>query len=187
MKALPEGNTGKALALFILVLALAGIYFVLLSPLMAVYDSNAQSLEQRRETIRRYEKAVNDLPRLRLLAKQHRDRPKNGDLLLNGASDAIAAAALQSNLKEMVEGEGAKITSAAMLPPVTKEGYQRVGVRIAFSGNLQLLTTVLGGIATSHPILGVGNLDLHVAGDSEGGNEDPSLSIALDVFGYRAK
>ncbi|HXJ01739.1 MAG TPA: type II secretion system protein GspM [Micropepsaceae bacterium] len=187
MTGLPEGNAGKAAALAILVIVVAAVYFAILSPVLAFYDSNAERLEQRRELVRRDRNAVNDLPRLRALAKQRGKNPPGADLLLAGASDAIAAAALQSSLKDMVEEEGAKITSAATLPPESDGAFRRVGVRVAFAGDLQLLTTVLLGIEAAHPVLSVGNLELHTAGESEGGDENPNLSIALDVFGYRAK
>ncbi|HEX3487418.1 MAG TPA: type II secretion system protein GspM [Micropepsaceae bacterium] len=187
MTSLPEGNAGKATALAILVLAIAVIYFAILSPVVALYDSNAERLEQRRELVRRDQKAVNDLPRLRALAKQNGNKPKGPALLLAGASDAVAAAALQSSLKDMVEENGTKITSATTLPPEPDGAFRRVGVRIAFSGDLELLTTVLLGIEAARPVLSAGNLDLHVAGDSDSGEENPSIAVALDVFGYRAK
>jgi Tfp pilus assembly protein PilO len=187
MNGLPEGKAGKATALAILALLIAAFYFAILSPVLAFYESNAQTLEQRRELARRYESAANDLPRLRALAKQRGAKEQSGDLLLTGASDAVAAAALQSSLKDMVEGEGAKITSAAMIPPEDEGPFRRVGVRIAFSGDLQLLTSVLLEIEAAHPVLSVGNLDLRVTGDSKGDDENPDLAIALDVSGYRAR
>lgn len=185
MNALPEGNKGKAAALAILAVVVASLYFAVLSPVLAFYDNNAQRLEERHELLRRYQNAVNDLPRLRSVAKQ-RTQPDNTADLLPGASDSIAAAALQSTLKDLIEDEGAKITSATMLAPAVEDNFRRVGVRIAFSGDLQLLTTVLLGIQVAHPALFVGNLDLRVAGDSD--NEaSPNLTIALDVSGYRAR
>jgi general secretion pathway protein M len=184
---LPGGNAGKAAALTILALVAGAIYFAILSPVLAFYDSNAGRLEQRRELVRRAQNAANDLPRLRVLAKQRANSSRNLNLLLVGASDAVASAALQSSLKDMFEDEGAKLTSAATMPPETEGAFRRVGVRITFSGDLQLLTTVLLGIEAAHPVLAVGNLELHIAADSENEDEDPSLAIALDVFGYRVK
>lgn len=182
----PEGNAGKAAALFILALVAASFYFAVLSPVLAFYGGNAEALEQKRELVRRYENAADDLPRLRKLATERRGEAREENLLLTGGSDAVAAASLQSSLKDMVEGEGAKITSAATLPPETEGDFRRVGVRIAFSGDLTLLTTVLQGIALARPVLAVDNLELHVAGDSDD-DENPNLAVALDVFGYRAK
>jgi hypothetical protein len=187
MIALPEGTAGKATALGLLMLVMAAAYFALVSPVLNFYESNAQRLEQRRELLRRDQNAVHDLPRLRALAKR-RPKPSPGDdLLLTGASDAVAAAELQLTLKEMIEENGARIASASTLPPESAGGFQRVGVRVAFSGDLQSLTTVLAGIETAHPIFSLGNLELHVADVSGEGDENPSLAIALDVFGYRAK
>jgi hypothetical protein len=50
---------------------------------------------------------------------------------------------------------------------------------------LELLTTVLLGIEAAHPALVAGNLDMRVAGDSDEGG--PTLAVAMDIFGYRAK
>ena len=185
MSTLPEGKAGKGAALALLLLVVASFYFAVLSPVLAFYDDTAQRLEQRRETVRRYQNAANDLPRLREEAKQRRSRNERSDLLFTGASDAIAAAALQSTLKDIIEGEGAKIASASMLTPQVEDNYRRVGVRIAFSGDLELLTTVLLGIEAAHPALVAGNLDVRATGDSDA--ENPALAVALDVFGYRAK
>jgi hypothetical protein len=185
VSALPEGNTGKGAALALLLIVVACFYFAVLSPVLAFYDGNAQLLEQRRETVRRYQNAANDLPRLREEAKQRGAQSNSADLLLAGASDAIAAASLQSTLKDIIEGEGAKITSASVLTPEVEDNYRRVGVRIAFSGDLELLTTVLLGMEAAHPALLAGNLDVRVTGDSD--EESPTLAVAMDVFGYRAK
>ncbi len=187
MNNLPDGVVGKAAAVSILALLLGVVYLAILLPVLGFYDSRTQALEQRRETLRRYENAARDLPRLRVLAKQRRDTGREGEVLLTGSSDAVSAAALQSSLKDMLEGEGAKIASAATLPSEVAGNFMRVGVRVAFSGNLQLLTTLLLDIEGAQPALAVGNVELHVAGDSDGQDEDPNLAISLDIFGYRAK
>ena len=76
------------------------------------------------------------------------------------------------------------MTSAEMLPEETKEDVaRRVGVRIAFSGTLKLLATVLEGIEATRPVLFVGNLDIHTAPDSNGDDEGDTLGIVIDVYG----
>lgn len=52
MNGLPDGNRGKVLAVTILIVALATIYFAVLSPALSFYDANAQALEQRHELLR---------------------------------------------------------------------------------------------------------------------------------------
>jgi hypothetical protein len=184
---LPEGKSGKAAALSVLALVVATAYFAVLAPVLSLYVSNAQTLEQRREILRRDRNAVSDLPRLRALAKERAGEARDNELLLNGASDATAAAELQAALKDMIEENGAKISSAATLTPEAAGEFRRVGIRVASSGDLQVLTSVLLGIEAARPIFRLGNLDLHVAGIADESGENPSLDFALDVFGYRVK
>ena len=186
MSGLPEGITGKVAALGIASLAAAAIYLAVVSPLWAFYQAGSQALDLKREMLRRSENAVNDLPRLRALSKRLGDSSRDAGLLLSGSSDSIAAAQLQSALKDMVEAEGAKLTSTTVLPSEVADGFRRVGVRVSFSGDLKLLTAVLQGIETSHPVMAVSGLELHVAGAPVDAGEDPNLVIALDIVGFRA-
>jgi hypothetical protein len=186
VNALPEGITGKAAALGIAALAATAIYLALVSPLWAFYQAGAQALELKREMLRRSENAVNDLPRLRALSKRLGDSSRGAGLLLIGSSDSVAAAQLQSTLKDLVETEGAKLTSTTVLPSEIADGFRRVGVRVSFSGDLKLLTAVLQGIEKSHPVMAVSGLELHVAGAPVDAGEDPNLAVALDIVGFRA-
>jgi general secretion pathway protein M len=168
-------------------LMLGAIHFGGIAPLVSYYESTAQSLLERQELVRRYQSSARDLPRLRQAAAQRDNQSFDGDLLLTGSTDAVAAATLQSVLKVLVELEGARLTSAEMLPQETKgDVAPRVGVRIAFFGTLELLTTVLEGIETTRPVLFVGNLDIHTAPDSKGDDEGGTLAIAIDVYGLLA-
>jgi hypothetical protein len=182
MSGLPEGPQGKVLALSISALGLCALYVAIVMPLRGFYDANAQALQDRREVLKRYESAVLDLPRLRGEAQQRRAR-LGGDLLLAGSSDAVAAADLQSTLKALVEADGATLESAQTLPAETLDKFRRVGVRLSFSGNLELLTSVLLGVETASPVLSVGGLELHSSDDEYG----QDLTIAMDVYGFRSQ
>jgi len=186
---LPDGTRGKVLAVAILITAAATIYFAVISPVLAFYDANAQALEQRHELLRRYRSAVAELPSLRMQQKQSGTAANDRQLLLSGDSDAITLAALQARLKDVVESNGAEIASASALPADTTGLLRRVGVRVAFSGDLEALTTILLQIHSARPMLSVANLELRVdnkPNDSGRGVEDPDLAATLDVFGFRA-
>jgi general secretion pathway protein M len=182
MSGLPEGARGKALALAIGALLLCTLYVVIVMPLHGFYDRNAQALQDRRQVLTRYESAVEDLPRLRDEAQQRRQQ-SGGGLLLAGSSDAVAAADLQSTLKDLVEADGATLESAQTLPAEPLGNFRRVGVRLSFSGNLELLTSVLLGVETANPVLSVGSLELD-SSDEESGQD---LTIAMDVYGFRSQ
>jgi hypothetical protein len=183
LQRLPDGFLGKALAVLIGVTVLIVVQFALVSPLFAYYSATAQDLQDRWDAVERYRNAVNDLPQLRTAAAGLRQKTGGQDLLLGGTSDALAAATLQSTLKDMIEQEGATLVSAQTLQPQPEGKFRRIGLRVSFSGNLTLLTTVLLGIETSHPVLSVGNLDLRGSGASE----NQTLTIAMDVYGFRSQ
>ncbi len=187
MTSLPEGMTGKALALGLCVLMLAMIYLIVVEPLFGFYQSGAQRLQERLDLVERLRRSAHDLPRLRAAADQWRARSGADNLLLDGASDAIAAATLQSTVKDLVVQGGATLTSAEILPLDSEDNFQRIGIRVAFSGGLELLTSVLHGIETATPKLFVDNLDIRSAGGSDDDDASPALTISLEVHGFRAK
>jgi hypothetical protein len=179
--------SNKALALVAGVLLLGAIYFVVVSPLSSYYEKTAQRVVERQEVVQRYQNGARDLPSLRAAA-QESDQLLSRDLLLIGSTDAIAAASLQSALKVLVELEGAKLKTAEMLPAETGENVvRRVGVRVAFTGNLTLLATTLEGVEATRPFLSVGNLSIHSAADPDNEGEDQALAIVMDVYGFHSQ
>src|SRR5262245_39948949 len=179
MSSLPEGTRGKILAVSI-VLAIIGVFYAgIVAPLLGFYEANAQTLQDRRAVLARYERAAAELPGLRDASTK---KPESGgSLLFIGTTDALAAADLQSMLKDLVETGGATLESAQTLPPETLGKFRRVGVRVSFSGGMELLTSVLLGVETAKPVLSIGGLELNSSDEVTG--ED--LSIAMDVYGFR--
>ena len=182
MTSLPEGRAGRMLAVAIAALAIALFYFVAVAPVLAFYDANALKLEDRRQTLLRYEAAARDLPTLRAQGQKLRDQGSDSGLLFSAPSDAVAAADVQSALKDLIEAGAAKLTSAQTLPAVAAGNLRRVGVRVSFSGDLKLLTGVLVGIDSSRPVLSVDALEVRGSGDDEG----EKLSITMDIYGFRS-
>ncbi|HJT44101.1 MAG TPA: type II secretion system protein GspM [Rhizomicrobium sp.] len=193
MKPLPGGFAGQMLALAIALAGAAGFYLLLISPVLGVYGARAELLERRMALAQRYEALAYELPTLREADKKWRDR-SGGELLLAGNSDALAAAALQTEMKGLVEDAGAKLTSSEVLDSAAEGNFRRVGVRVVFSGDLKLITEVLRGLETSRPVLSVEDFSFHAglgaaADDSEEDSDtggDGTLAVTLDVYGFRA-
>lgn len=194
MKALPEGVAGQVLALLIALLGAVVLYLLIVSPVLDFYGERGDMLDRRLATAGRYEALARQLPALRAADKKWRDQ-EGGELLLEGSSDTLASASLQTTVKGLVEEAGAKLSSSEVLQPATDGGFRRVGIRVVFSGNLKLVTAVLKGVETSRPILSVGDFSLRAGGAT--GSEDSddesapagggdALSVTLDVYGFRA-
>jgi general secretion pathway protein M len=195
MKQLPDGFRGQMLALAIAVLGMAVLYLLVVSPVLAFYGERADQLEQRVAIAQRYEALARALPSLRAADRKWRDQ-EGGELLLDGSSDALASAALQTVVKSLVEDAGGKLSSSEVLVPTTDGSFRRVGIRVIFSGDLKLVTAVLRGMETSRPILSVGDFSLHTAGGGSGSadnaDEDAgaagsadALAATLNVYGFR--
>jgi general secretion pathway protein M len=178
---LPEGQLGKALAVGIGLVGLFVLQLAVVSPLLSYYSALAQELQDQWDATERSRHAVVDLPQLRATAENLRQKTRDRSLLLDGASDALAAANLQSTLKDMIEQQGSRLVSVQTLQPAPEGRFRRIGLRVAFSGNLTVVTTVLSGIETTHPVLAIENLDLRAAA----ADENQTLSVAMDVYGYR--
>jgi general secretion pathway protein M len=187
MSGLPQGRAGQAAALGIVAVLALAIHLAILSPVLAFYAGNEAMLAQRGEVLRRYESAVRDLPRLRASAQHAAETPQTGALLLAGDSDALAGAELQTALKQLAEQQGARMASAASLPAQDEGAFRRVGVRIALTGDLPVLTSLLRSMREAQPALVVGHFELRSDGGADGEEANPTLIAALDVFGYRAK
>jgi hypothetical protein len=184
VNALPEGITGKALALGICALLLATLYFVTVAPLIAAYGDGERQLQERRDVVERLQATVHDLPRLRALAGQWKEKSSVSDLLLPSANDAVAAARLQALVRDLVTQAGAALTTTEVLAPQTQDPLHKVGIHVAFSANLKLLAAVLKGVETAHPLLFIDNLDVRGAERSDEASADPSLTVAFDVYGF---
>jgi hypothetical protein len=185
VKELPNGPVGRAMALAFTILIAATAYFLVVSPVLNFYGDEAAIVQQRTELAQRFKVLAQELPDLRLADKKWRDQ-FGSELLLPDESDAVASAAIQTMMKRTVEDAGAKLTSAEILPEMTDGGFRRVGIRIAFTGNLKLVTSVLRGLETAHPVLYAGNFDLHAGSDSGDPDGSDGLAVTLDVYGFRA-
>jgi hypothetical protein len=186
MNDLPDGVRGKILALGILAAGLLAAYLVLIAPLIGLYSSTEERLRERTELAERLQRTTGDLPRLRKAAAALQAEASDGsNLLLSGPSATVAAASLQTTIKDLIEQGGAELSSAEILPAEKQEPYEKVGLRVSFSGDLALLTTVLRGIETAHPVVFVDNLEIRGAGAADPDDAGQSLSIAFDLYGFR--
>src|ERR1700731_1141846 len=106
---LPTGTRGKALALAMTLLAVAAIWLGIVAPILGWYDDRAELLRRETAMARRMMSLVATLPGLRLEASRvNGAAPVDGGdadadmraALLTGASDPLAAAALQQRVEE---------------------------------------------------------------------------------------
>jgi len=173
------------LALSLMLVALAGVYLLAVAPVIELYAGRAAVLENRRMLLPRLQAAADELPDLQARAEQLRTTAGSRKFSLEGASDAIAAAALQSRIEELAASVGATIGSTESLPAEARSGYRRIGLRYVLSGQYETLVKFLAKLEAATPPLVIDNLHIHGVLRRPGTPAASGLDAGLDVYGYR--
>jgi len=173
------------LALSLLLVALAGGYLLVVSPIIGLYAERAAVLENRQMLLPRLHAAAEELPALRARIEQLRTAAGTRKITLEGASDALAAAALQSRIEELAASVGATIGSTESLPAESRGGYRRIGLRYVLSGQYETLVNFLAKLEAATPPLVIDNLHIHGVLRRPGTPQSAGLDAGLDVYGFR--
>jgi general secretion pathway protein M len=186
---LPTGRRGHLLAIGLLLLVLGSLYFLAAAPLVDLYQRRAATIEDGRMLLPRLQAVAGGLPILRTRVAELRAAARTRKVTLDGASDAIASANLQSRIEGFATSVGATIGSTESLPPDTRDGYRRIGLRFALNGPYETLVRLLAKLEQATPPLVVDNLQVHGVlrrpGLPQTGAGDVGLDAGLDVYGFR--
>ncbi len=170
-------------------IALGGAYLVVVAPVLDLYAGRQTALEDRRMVLPRLFAAADELPLLRARVAQLRAAASLRKVSLQGVSDAIASADLESRIDSLATSVGATIGSTEALPAEARDGYRRIGLRLALSGSYETLVKLIARIEAATPPLIVDNLQIHGVlrrpGLPQEAGEDAALDAGFDVFGFR--
>jgi hypothetical protein len=173
------------LALTLALVVLATFYAAVAVPVLDLYASNAATAETRRALVAKLNAIARELPPLRARVAELRVSAAYKKLTLDGASDAIASAALQSRIDEIASSAGVMIASTESLPIRGENGYHRLGLRIVLKGGYDGLVKLLAGLERAEPPLVVDNLQIRSFQKRPGMAPVSALDTSLDVFGFR--
>jgi len=183
---MPTGGSGRALAALLLLVAAASLYLVVAAPLVAWYAERQAVLDDRAALLPRVRAAAAALPGLRDEVSELRAAAGTRRTALDGASDAIASANLQSRVEELAATAGATIGSSESLPAEARGAYRRIGIRFVLSGRYENLVNLLARLDDATPPLVLDNLQIHAALRRPGTAQLTALDAALDVYGFRS-
>lgn len=186
VQALPDGIRGRILAFALTLTTIAALWVGCIQPLCAWYADRADELAARAALLRRMEMMAESLPDLKGRLGQ---KPPAGDALLNGASDALASAALQSIIQAKATIASASLASVETLPAEARGGsYRRIGLRISLTVPWPVLVELLRGIeqhTDGMPDIIVDNLQLRAPPVQVRVAGTP-ISATFSVFALRA-
>jgi general secretion pathway protein M len=183
--ALPDGRRGRALALGITAMLLAMAWLAIGAPLLDLYADGAEALRRRSVLAARMAQVAASLPDLKraAAAMQSGDATPAGDML-EGATDALAGATLQSLVEAMSTGAGGRLTSTEALPAEQVGGYRRVALRVAIDGTWPVLARLMQAMEGATPHMFIDDLQIHAQPTAETVREPP-LDISFTVLAFR--
>lgn len=183
---LPSGRRGQFLALGLTLAVLGALWAGVVTPLLEWHSLRAEQVQNHRALARRMAEIAETLPQLRDQARLASSSGRMADAVtLDGASDAIAGAALQGQLQEMAVRAGASLSSAEALPGEAAGGYRRIGVRIAVSAQWPVLVRLLRAVAEASPRMLVDDLQFHTGPLLLRTGPRP-IDASFTVFAFRA-
>lgn len=106
-----------------------------------------------------------------------------GKLLLQGDSDPLRTAGLQTALTTVVTAHGLRLKSTRALPARGTESVRLVGIQAQFQATLEQLQKILLALESSEPILVIEGLRVVGASGAASATSEAPLDINIDVFG----
>lgn len=182
---LPEGPRGRALALGATAGVLILAWLALVQPVIEAYAGRADELEQRTALAGRMADLAASLPELQREAEARTTDVAPASATLEGASDSLAAAALQGLVEGMASTAGAHLTSTEALPAEQVGAYRRIALRLTVDASWPVLVRMLQAVERAAPRMFVDELQIHAQPAAEKLHEPP-LDISFLVLAFRA-
>jgi general secretion pathway protein M len=187
MTLFPGSVPSRVLALGLLVLALGLVYLGALRPVLALYRSNAERIEQLLDQRGRFERMAARRAELeRALAVARRD-PAFSKHYLRSTSPSLAVAELQAHLSRMVATAEGSLQSTQPLTAEAGDDLREVRLRVRLRADIEGLEELLYRLESGTPLLVLDELSVRarpVLSARRGRSAQPSLEVQLDVAGF---
>ncbi len=178
----------RCLAAGLLVLALAGLAAVTIWPLMSRLADVQERIEQERLVLGRLLAATGDTGNVLQLEQQAKAARASG-LFIEGESESIRLASLQSQLLDIIGSHKVKPRTTRNLPTRERNNLRLVGVQIQLAAPIDRLQRILLDIEGHKPVLLIESLHITSAGQANvpGDEERGMLDARLDIVGIEAR
>ncbi len=142
----------------ILLLLVLGLNLAITWPWLNLNGKYNETLSEVTDQIRRFQNLQAQAPQLEAQLKSLDREVGSASFYVNADTPALAAAALQKQVKSAVDGAGGKLTSTQNLPPKEEGNAQRVAILVRMSGDVDALFKVLYDLEAASPLLFIDNL-----------------------------
>lgn len=182
--ALPDGPRGRAMALGLTFAVMGLIWLGIVQPVIDSYGEGADTLERRTALAQRMGDVADSLPLLQSQAKASAAVGPPVNATLDGNTDSLAGANLQSLVEGMASAAGAHLTSTEALPAEAVGDYRRIALRVSVDATWAVLIRLLQAVEHATPHMFIDDLQLHAQPTAARTRELP-LDISFTVLAFR--
>ena len=189
MTALPTGRRGQALALALTLLVLVLAWYGGAAPALAWYAGRQEHLVEQQALAARMASIAGTAAALQRQVAQAAAAGPAPSAVLDGATDAIAGAALQQAVGDMAAAAGASVSSAELLAAQPVGSYRRISLHVTASATWPRFVALLRAVAQATPRMLVDDLSLRqplVLGDKQAHPVDASFTVIAFSVGAAA-
>jgi general secretion pathway protein M len=186
MTGLPTGVPGRVLAVSILCAFIGLGYAAIVAPLADIYRSGEAALGNRELLVPKLEHLVAEIPALRARLATLQTAGTRIEVALDGATDALASANLQSRLEQLAASNGVTIASTEAIAAEDRGAYRRIGLRLAVNGKYEAIVKLLAAVEEATPPLVLDGLQIHGLLRAVEARAGYPLETRFEVYGLRA-
>lgn len=183
--ALPTGLRGRILAVAITLILVAVAWIGIVSPLVDLYGERADALDDRVQIATRMARLAAQLPALQAKARAAEKSGPPPMLTIEGASDAVAAARLQSLVQDMATQAGASLTNIETIPAESVGAYRRIGLKLSLDAPWPVLVNLMRTVERGRPPILIDDVQIHAA-MAPGNGAPQSLDAGFTVYAFRS-
>jgi general secretion pathway protein M len=182
--ALPSGPKGRTLAAGLTALVAIVAWLGVAAPVLDWYADRDETLHRQRTLAYRMSALVETLPALRDAAAEAAENGRQPGVLLAGATDPLAAAALQQKLDELAGAAGVRIGSEEILPAQAAGDFRAIAVRVTLTAPWRAVVALLQAMAKADVPMMADEVQLRAP---PANTKDPDLPIdaRFTVTAYR--
>lgn len=169
-------------AVALLVLAILAAHILIVAPLIALYEARETRLDMlatRALRVAAQHGSGDDAAR-RLAALESAGTARA--IFWPGATEAVAAAALQEQMRALLAQSGAQVETTEALPSTIDGALPRIALKLRFSGDIDQVSRVIHGVETLRPALVVDRLAIRTQNSAR--SDAPELSVELQLSGF---
>jgi general secretion pathway protein M len=177
----------RSFAIALLLLAILALALVIFGPPLALYQAQANTIDDGRRELATYRRLVGSKAELEQQLAGLSRRSATSKYYVQGATPALASANIQKYLKSIVTRNGAEVISTQIVAAQNDAEDNQVSLRVHMRADIDAAMAILHSVESGRPMLFVDDLAINARPVRGRTPEDPptvQLDMQFQLTGY---